>query len=166
MEEAAERINRLNQWTTGFWSEIWVQKLLNMSLKGYSYTIWLGKKFWKEFIMANIFFFIFLRIKRLQTGFGLVIRFTGLLKLVTTINYSATANSHSTIHHSMHQNFSVCCLFTGCHLVTAANTVDSSASEFHSSSSRAPASISRVEWYALRADHTKNTYSCSFFVAV
>lgn len=30
-----------------------------------------------------------------DTGFGLVIRFVALLKLVTTSNYSATANSHT-----------------------------------------------------------------------
>jgi hypothetical protein len=31
----------------------------------------------------------------LDTGFGLVIRFIGLLQTVTTTNYSAVANSHS-----------------------------------------------------------------------
>jgi hypothetical protein len=31
----------------------------------------------------------------LDTGFGLVIRFIGLLQTVTTINYSIIANSHT-----------------------------------------------------------------------
>jgi hypothetical protein len=33
--------------------------------------------------------------KWLDTGFGLVIRYIGLLKLVNTSNYSATTNSHT-----------------------------------------------------------------------
>jgi hypothetical protein len=38
----------------------------------------------------------------LDMGFGLVTGFTGLLKHVTTINYSTTTNPHSTIHYSTH----------------------------------------------------------------
>jgi hypothetical protein len=57
----------------------------------------------------------------------LVIRFIGLLKFVTTINYSTVANSHTTIHCSTHWVFSVCCVFTGS-LATAPDTADSSAS--------------------------------------
>jgi hypothetical protein len=40
------------------------------------------------------------RIQWLDTGFGLVIGFTGLLQFVTTINYNAIAISHS-LHSSM-----------------------------------------------------------------
>jgi hypothetical protein len=46
----------------------------------------------------------------------IVIDFIELLQKITTNNY----------------NFSVCCIFTGCHLVTAANTIVSSASMFTS----------------------------------
>jgi hypothetical protein len=37
-----------------------------------------------------------------RRGFGLVIGFTELLENVTTSNYSAIANSHTTIHYSKH----------------------------------------------------------------
>jgi hypothetical protein len=40
------------------------------------------------------------RVKWLDTGFGLVIGFIGLLKLVTTKNYIAIINPHFTIHYS------------------------------------------------------------------
>jgi hypothetical protein len=40
--------------------------------------------------------------ERLQMGFGLVIRFTEHLQIVTTHNYSAVANSHSATHYSTH----------------------------------------------------------------
>jgi hypothetical protein len=36
----------------------------------------------------------------LQTGYGLVIGFTEHIQIVTTSNYSATANSHSAVHYS------------------------------------------------------------------
>jgi hypothetical protein len=53
-------------------------------------------------------------------------------QLVTTSNYSAIRNSHSAIHYSTYEVFSVCCTFTGCRLVTASNAVASSASAFTS----------------------------------
>jgi hypothetical protein len=52
-------------------------------------------------------------------GFGLVNRFIDHLQVITTNNYSANANSHSAVHYSMYEVFSVCCIFTGCRLVTA-----------------------------------------------
>jgi hypothetical protein len=39
---------------------------------------------------------------------------------------------HSTVHYSMHQVFSICCIFTGFRRVTASNAVGSSASVFTS----------------------------------
>jgi hypothetical protein len=63
-------------------------------------------------------------------GFGLVTGFIEHLQIVTTRNCSAIANSHSTIHYITHWVFSVCCIFTGCCLVIAANAVASSASVF------------------------------------
>jgi hypothetical protein len=45
--------------------------------------------------MLKCSFNILSRVKRLSTGFGLVIGFIVLLKLVTTIKYSAIANSHT-----------------------------------------------------------------------
>jgi hypothetical protein len=63
-----------------------------------------------------------IRIEQLNTGFGLVIRFIGLLQTVTTI------------HYCMHEVFSVCCVFTGRCLVMAPNAVKSSASMSHGSS--------------------------------
>jgi hypothetical protein len=45
----------------------------------------------------------------LQTGFGLVIRFTGLLGLVTTSFYSAIANSYTLQFIASCIVFSACC---------------------------------------------------------
>jgi hypothetical protein len=58
-------------------------------------------------------------------GFGLVIGFVELLQNVAVKNYSA-------VHYSAYEFFSVCCVFTGCRLITASNAVDSSASVFTS----------------------------------
>jgi hypothetical protein len=63
--------------------------------------------------------------ERLQTGFGLVIEFIDQLQIVTTSNYSAVANSHTLQFTTARAVFSVCCIFTGCRLVTAFNVVAS-----------------------------------------
>jgi hypothetical protein len=63
--------------------------------------------------------------------FWVVIRFIGLLKLVTIINYSASTNSHTLQFTTAHTKSSHSAVFTGCHLMTASNAVDSSASVFH-----------------------------------
>jgi hypothetical protein len=76
--------------------------------------------------------YILSRVTVTKTPFELVIGFIELLQNVTTINYSANANSHSAVHYSMYEIFSVCCIFTGCPLVTASNAVASSASVFTS----------------------------------
>jgi hypothetical protein len=60
-------------------------------------------------------------------AFGLVYRFIAHLQVITTNNFSANANSHSAVHYSMYEVFSVCCIFTGCRLVTASNAIASTA---------------------------------------
>jgi hypothetical protein len=56
-------------------------------------------------------------IKLLDTGFGLVIEFIGLLQTITTSNYSAVANSHTLLFTTARTRSSVCCVFSGCRLV-------------------------------------------------
>jgi hypothetical protein len=70
----------------------------------------------------------------LQTWSGLVIGCTEHFNthLVTTIYYSANANSHTAVHYSKYEVFLVGSVFTGCCLVTASNAADSSASVFTS----------------------------------
>jgi hypothetical protein len=63
-------------------------------------------------------------------GFELVIGFVGLLKLVTTKNYSAIANSHTlqfTVAHNKSSQF----ISTGGCLVKVPNSADSSASVYN-----------------------------------
>jgi hypothetical protein len=62
-----------------------------------------------------------------DTGFGLVIGFFGLLQTVTTSNYNRFTDSRR-----KHFIFSVCCVFISRSLLTASNDVDSSASVFTS----------------------------------
>jgi hypothetical protein len=62
-------------------------------------------------------------------GFGLAIGFLDLLEDITTNNYSAHANSHtSALHYSTYVAFSACSIFIGCRLATASNAVASSTS--------------------------------------
>jgi hypothetical protein len=68
--------------------------------------------------------------ERLYTGFGLVIGLTELLQIVTISNYSAIAISHTERFTTEGPVFSVCCVFTSLRLVTASNSVASSASAF------------------------------------
>jgi hypothetical protein len=50
--------------------------------------------------------------------------------IFTDCNYNwlqrYNSSTSSTIHYSTHQAFSLCCVFTGCFLLTASNTVDPS----------------------------------------
>jgi hypothetical protein len=62
----------------------------------------------------------------------LVIGFIGHLQIVITINYSAVANSHALQFTIARTKHSVCCIFTGCRLLTASNIVKSSAFLFTS----------------------------------
>jgi hypothetical protein len=71
------------------------------------------------------------RVKWLQTRFRLVIGFIGLLQIVTTINYSAIANSHTLQFTTARTKFFVCCVFTRRCMVTDPNSVDFSASVFN-----------------------------------
>jgi hypothetical protein len=60
-------------------------------------------------------------------------------RLVTTSNYSATANHNSQITPAPAKPFSACCVFTSSSLATASNSGDSSAS---------CAQVSRTDWFA------------------
>jgi hypothetical protein len=64
-------------------------------------------------------------------GFGLVLGFTGLLQTVTTINYSAIANSHTLQFTTAGIKSYVCCVFSSRCLISAPKDVDSSASRVH-----------------------------------
>jgi hypothetical protein len=64
-------------------------------------------------------------------GFGLVIGFIAHLQLGITSNCSAIADSLTLQFTTACTVLSVCCVFTGCHLVTAPNVIDSSASVFY-----------------------------------
>jgi hypothetical protein len=110
-------------------------------------------------------------------GFKLVTGFIGLSKLVTTRNYSVIANSHTLQFIIAPINYSVCCVFTGCGLVTAPNVVDFSVSVFHASgprwlapgpsyiaSVRAAQKTSLLAVALLRCDFTENTTSRSCFI--
>jgi hypothetical protein len=77
----------------------------------------------------HIYIYISSCLKWLETGFGLVIGFTGLLKLETTISYSIVANSH-TLQFTIAGTKSSQYVFTRRCLGTAVNNVDSSASAF------------------------------------
>jgi hypothetical protein len=57
-------------------------------------------------------------------GFGLLIGFIEHLQIVTTSNYSDITNSHTLQFTTAHTKSSVCCIFTGCRLVTVSNAVD------------------------------------------
>jgi hypothetical protein len=70
------------------------------------------------------------RVKWLGMGFGLVMRFIGLLQTVTRINYSA--NSHTLQFAIAHAKSYQTAVFSSCCLVTAPNIVVSSASQFMS----------------------------------
>jgi hypothetical protein len=60
----------------------------------------------------------------LWTGFGLVIGFIALLQFRITSNYGTIADSHTLQFTTAGTVFSVCPVFTGCHLVTAHNVID------------------------------------------
>jgi hypothetical protein len=57
-----------------------------------------------------------------------------IMKLVNTCNWSVISNSY-TLQFTTTQikSFLFCCVFTGCHLVTASNVVDASVFVFHPS---------------------------------
>jgi hypothetical protein len=86
---------------------------------------------------SNIRTFRLYIVTYLGTGFELVIGFIGFLKLVTTINYSATVNSRTlqftTAHPLCLHRLSPC---------DTPNAADSSASVFHGSGPRWMAHIS------------------------
>jgi hypothetical protein len=65
----------------------------------------------------------------------LVIRFISYLytQLVTTSNYSVNTNSHTPVYCSTYEVFSICCIFTGCRMVTTSNDIAFSAPCSHPS---------------------------------
>jgi hypothetical protein len=88
---------------------------------------------------------IFLAELAMFTEFGLVIGFTGVLKVGTTSNYNSLTDLHSLHFNAARTVSSVCCIFTGCRLVTASNTADPSASVFHGSGPHWLSPISQLD---------------------
>jgi hypothetical protein len=80
--------------------------------------------------LQNVASSLMSRVKWLGTGFGWVIRFTGLLQTVARINYSATANSNTLQFTIAHTKSCQSAVFSSCCLVMAPNTTVSSASRF------------------------------------
>jgi hypothetical protein len=74
---------------------------------------------------------------------GLVIGFIDHLQIETTRNYSAVANSHTTIHYITQEVFLVCWIFTSRCLVTASNCGRSPSSGFPNHPRASPTSFSQ-----------------------
>jgi hypothetical protein len=94
---------------------------------------------------------------------GLVTGFIELLQIVTRRNYSAIANSYTLQFTTARTKFSQSSVSsTRCRLVTASNTVVSSASRLHS---YCPATVSQTNFQA--GGHlTPNSYSSDWHAAV